>query len=177
MIELPSEIGNGRVADNIRFFEPGFVPSADKDADRRRRVFLKRKVLELRGDQTLFIRLIRTLQENNEDQMAQLLRLFRRTSSIDDIKDFIGDGLLGETETAPEPIDLGSPTLRTMQIKCITVQRRLGLLHNDPTYRVHSICRWTSVVDDATASHLFSLYFAWEHQVWRPLDPGLLFRI
>lgn len=121
------------------------------------------------------MRLIHILQQSDEDELVQLLRRFRGTSSMDALKYYINGQPYGDLSNAPGYIDSNNPTLERMKLRlrCTALSRNLGRLHREPIYNVHSIHRWTSATDNATASHLLSFYFSWDHQVWRFLDPEL----
>ncbi|RAL00137.1 uncharacterized protein BO80DRAFT_383878 [Aspergillus ibericus CBS 121593] len=45
------------------------------------------------------------------------------------------------------------------------------LVNRHPSYNVNAGERWTSIVDNAAASHLFSLFFVWDNPTWLLIDP------
>ncbi|KAF7162843.1 hypothetical protein CNMCM5623_007965 [Aspergillus felis] len=49
-------------------------------------------------------------------------------------------------------------------------------LCQEPQIRIKGIRAWTSLVDDEVASHLLSLYFAWENPIWQLVDQHLFLR-
>ncbi|KAI9374325.1 hypothetical protein BJX61DRAFT_551505 [Aspergillus egyptiacus] len=68
-------------------------------------------------------------------------------------------------------------SLRRMQQAWQSDQRSQSLmLFQQPPVRVTSIHTWTPLVDDETASHLLSLYFAWENPTWQLIDQDLFVR-
>jgi hypothetical protein len=46
-------------------------------------------------------------------------------------------------------------------------------LCSKPSFQTSQIQNWTSFVDNDTASHLLSLYFAWENPVWHLVDQDM----
>ena len=146
----------------------------DEDSDKRRKVILKRRMQGLEEDQDILTKLISTLQGSNEEQLLHLLQQFRKVVSVDDIKEFIDEHLQGELERTCGSVDITGLSLERMRMQCTAAPKTLDLLLKEPLYDVHSIHLWTDLVDDATASHLFSLYFSWENQIWYLVDPVLL---
>ncbi|RHZ68422.1 hypothetical protein CDV55_104398 [Aspergillus turcosus] len=49
-------------------------------------------------------------------------------------------------------------------------------LCQEPLIRIKGIRAWTSLVDDEVASHLLSLYFAWENPTWQLVDQHMFLR-
>ncbi|GIJ87134.1 hypothetical protein Asppvi_006038 [Aspergillus pseudoviridinutans] len=49
-------------------------------------------------------------------------------------------------------------------------------LCQEPQIWIKGIRAWTSLVDDEVASHLLSLYFAWENPIWQLVDQHLFLR-
>ncbi|GKZ33606.1 hypothetical protein AbraIFM66950_003513 [Aspergillus brasiliensis] len=63
-------------------------------------------------------------------------------------------------------------TLERMQRSWMTrLSGKPELVNRKPPYSVNAAERWTSIVDNATASHLFSLFFVWDNPIWRIVDP------
>ncbi|PYI23472.1 hypothetical protein BO99DRAFT_428764 [Aspergillus violaceofuscus CBS 115571] len=47
------------------------------------------------------------------------------------------------------------------------------LVCRHPPYTVTAAEKWTSVVDSAVASHLFSLFFVWDNPTWHLIEPSV----
>jgi hypothetical protein len=43
-------------------------------------------------------------------------------------------------------------------------------LDHEPLVQITAIDKWTSLVNNDTASHLLSFYFAWENPTWQLID-------
>jgi hypothetical protein len=96
---------------------------------------------------------------------------------------FIIDGIQKDftVQDAATSIDRGvpwkSPAMTLDRIQAVMTSglaKQPGLLHKEPPYRVTNIGRWTSVVTDEVASHLFSIYFTWE--VWHLVEAKIFLR-
>lgn len=103
-------------------------------------------------------RLIQSVQESDTDQLEQLLRRFRSIASSDN--DDTNTDQPGGTQGSTQ-----SPTLSLQRM-------RIGDAIS-PRNCVHSIHRWTTIVDDATASRLLSLYFNLDGLIWTLVDQEL----
>lgn len=128
----------------------------DEDNDRRRKLPLKRRMQSLEGAHDLYKRLIHTIQESDEDHLQQLLHRFRTVIPLDNVEDDI-QGQPG-----------GSPSSRSSGAQRTQIDYVI-----EPWSFVHSIHRWSSVVDDAAASRLLSLYFNLDAQIWQLVDLDL----
>lgn len=53
---------------------------------------------------------------------------------------------------------------------------RTSHLCHEPQLRTKGIRAWASLVDDEVASHLLSLYFAWENPTWQLVEQHLFLR-
>ncbi|GLA47609.1 hypothetical protein AnigIFM63604_002288 [Aspergillus niger] len=63
-------------------------------------------------------------------------------------------------------------TLERMQRSWLTrLSGKPELVNRNPPYSVNAAERWTSIVDDAATSHLFSLFFVWDNPIWHIVDP------
>lgn len=121
------------------------------------------------------MKLVGTIREGDDDELQTFLRLFRTSSSsasVDDssIKDHLQDRFLSVPKAAPTAMDKTGLSLQQMRAEGSSIPAVLETLYNEPVCTVRSIHLWTSVVDDATASHLFSLYFSWDDQIWCFVD-------
>ncbi|PWY67956.1 hypothetical protein BO94DRAFT_527934 [Aspergillus sclerotioniger CBS 115572] len=64
-------------------------------------------------------------------------------------------------------------TLERMQRAWLTrLSGKPEMVNRHPPYNVNATERWTSIVDNAAASHLFSLFFVWDNPTWLLVDPG-----
>ncbi|RHZ63234.1 putative C6 transcription factor [Aspergillus thermomutatus] len=53
---------------------------------------------------------------------------------------------------------------------------KIPRLCQEPQIRIKGIRAWTSLVDDEVASHLLSLYFAWENPTWQLVDQHMFLK-
>lgn len=140
------------------------------DSDKRRKLALRRRMQTLEADRGLLIGLINTIRESDEVQLLHLRRFFQTDISRDELQNYINSDIHRQLDRPLEPVDLASLSLQRMRSGCALDIKYLDYLYQDPLCDVHLIHQWTSIVDDAAASHLFSLYFNWEHQVWQFID-------
>lgn len=64
-------------------------------------------------------------------------------------------------------------TLERMQRAWLTrLSGKPEMVNRHPPYNVNAAERWTSIVDNAAASHLFSLFFVWDNPTWLLVDAG-----
>ncbi|PWY79167.1 hypothetical protein BO70DRAFT_338286 [Aspergillus heteromorphus CBS 117.55] len=65
-------------------------------------------------------------------------------------------------------------TLERMQRAWLTrLSGKPELVSRQPSYSVSTADIWTSVVGNAAASHLFSLFFVWDNPTWHVVEPGV----
>lgn len=141
----------------------------DEDSDKRRKLSLKRELQTLGQDRDLLFDLIRTIRGSNQKELEYLLQHLRTTVSLDEVRDCVDESINYQLQTPLESADLADISLQRMRMRCSSVGD-LELLHEEPLYGVRSIHKWTSIVNDATASHLFSLFFNWEDQILHFID-------
>lgn len=121
----------------------------------------------------MLFQLISAIRESDEDQLSQLLLGFRSNSSLDELKDHVNNEIHRQLEENFESVDLTGLSLQRMRTRWAPTPGSIELLYKEPLYNVHQVHQWTSVVDDATASHLFTLYFNWDDPVWHFVDRTL----
>lgn len=110
----------------------------------------------LEGAHELYERLIQTIQESDEDQLQQLLHRFRTVAPLENVED------------SPGVRAGGTPSSRSLSVQRSQIDYAI-----EPWNSVHSIHRWSSVVDDTAASRLLPQYFNLDGQIWRFVDLDL----
>ncbi|RJE25613.1 hypothetical protein PHISCL_02080 [Aspergillus sclerotialis] len=145
----------------------------DESLDLRRKVAIRRTITELEESRNYYRNLLNslltTLRSSELDKVNNLLNLIRSNASLPDIAAAVEDFSVKPGD--PPPADLtsfkasGDVTLQAAE-KSFTdshTQVTLEMLCDMPLFQVPAK-PWTTVTDDDhLISHLFSLYFTWDH--------------
>ncbi|KAF7587869.1 hypothetical protein BBP40_006638 [Aspergillus hancockii] len=71
---------------------------------------------------------------------------------------------------SPSPLKYGLSLNRMHAAWTAHERSELQPLDTEPLVQITAIDHWTSLVDNDTASHLLSFYFAWENPTWQLID-------
>ncbi|PWY80784.1 hypothetical protein BO94DRAFT_625925 [Aspergillus sclerotioniger CBS 115572] len=99
------------------------------------------------------------IQECDVDILPEVVNTIRYSASVHDAATRLGRQL--PSHQAPMTLE------RMQQVWLTRMSGQVETIEQQPPYSVLTTNLWSTLVSDATASHLFPLYFAWDNPTWR----------
>jgi hypothetical protein len=139
------------------------------DNDGRRRITLKRKIESLERDRELFLRLVESIRNRDDQSSLDVFDLIQSDAPLDEIRSYLARGQQASSAAASRDSDERTKLLKRSPSIYMDVRR----LTDMPPFEVPAK-PWTTVTDDdAFVSHLISLYFTWQQPTFRWIDRDL----
>ncbi|RAK74629.1 uncharacterized protein BO72DRAFT_384319 [Aspergillus fijiensis CBS 313.89] len=103
--------------------------------------------------------------ETMEVILPSVVETIRRSASVHDAAMHLDQ----QVSTQRPGVTLG----RVQRAWLSRLSGKAELVCRHPPYTVTAAEKWTSVVDSAVASHLFSLFFVWDNPTWHLIEPSV----
>ncbi|PYI32239.1 hypothetical protein BP00DRAFT_341917 [Aspergillus indologenus CBS 114.80] len=103
--------------------------------------------------------------ETMEVILPSVVETIRRSASVHDAAMHLDQ----QVSTQRPGVTLG----RVQRAWLNRLSGKAELVCRHPPYTVTAAEKWTSVVDSAVASHLFSLFFVWDNPTWHLIEPSV----